>query len=151
MRRWGRFRARGAAQTLRTAAPGLLLVATLVACSSTGDPDFAPAVLLVDESVAEAGDTLSIRLVNASDVAIGYNLCFAVLERRTGSAWQAAEQGRSCFTIQYVLRPRQQVVEPRVLPPGIPAGVYRFRLNAVLVTRGSETPIALTSPDFMVQ
>jgi hypothetical protein len=116
----------------------VLILALLAGCAGITGPDSASIVLLVDEEVVSSADSVTMRLVNASDRAIGYNLCEALLERQDGTRWHAAEQGRTCFGIMYGLRPGGESAESRPLPPETAPGVYRFRLEVHADTRRQE-------------
>jgi hypothetical protein len=129
----------------------VLILALLAGCSGITGPDTASIVLLVDVEVAGSADHVTVRLVNASEREIGYNLCGALLERQDGTRWHAAEQGRTCFGIMYVLRPGGESAESRPLPPGTAPGVYRFRLEVHADTLRPERVETLWSSEFEVR
>jgi hypothetical protein len=131
--------------------PFVLILTLLAGCSGITGPSSVSPILLVDEEVVDSGDRMTIRLVNASDREIGYNLCEALLERQDGTRWHVAEQGRTCFGILYVLRPGGQAAESRVLPPETGPGVYRFRLSVRPDTRRQGPDLVIWSSEFEVR
>jgi hypothetical protein len=131
--------------------PFILILAVLAGCSGITDLDSASLMLFVDEEAVDVGDRVTIRLVNASDREVGYNLCGALLERQLDSGWHAAEQGRTCFGILYILRPRRQAAESRALPAETGPGVYRFRLRVSPDTRRPGTELIIWSSEFEVR
>jgi hypothetical protein len=104
------------------AAAGFCLVA---GCGGPVDPD-AVAVRLVAEEAVVTENAVTLRLVNASNGTVSYNLCSSSLQRHTASAWVSAERGRTCFSIAYGLSPRSQTTERRALQADLPAGRYRI-------------------------
>lgn len=104
------------------AAAGFCLVA---GCGGPVDPDDVGVRLVVEEAIVTE-DAVTLRLVNASNGSVGYNLCSSSLQRETASGWVSAERGRACLSIEYGLRPRTQATELRTLPADLPAGRYRI-------------------------
>ena len=129
----------------------VVVLALISGCVSSTEVRLDPAVLLVDEDVSTGGTPVTMRLVNTSDREVGYNLCDAVLERRSNGLWQPAEVGRSCFSIRYSLQPRSQAVEIRVLPSDLVPGVYRFTAPVTVDVRGRDSSHRISSSEFEVR
>ena len=101
----------------------------------------------------EPADSVTLRLANGTPSEIGYNLCFAKLERRDGPAWTphrgcvhyTSEYERSqemplcdvCEAVQYRMRPSGKDRYTFRLTESLPAGVYRFRLSIEVDTLDS--------------
>lgn len=76
-------------------------------------------------------DEVTLRLRNTSDVVLGYNLCFAVLEGRTPSGWARVPGAEQTCTAQLEgLPPGAQAQQERPLPTR--AGTHRFALAVEL-------------------
>lgn len=113
--------------------------AALAACTSLLDPD--PRVdgvaLAVERSAYAPGDTVAARLVNESDLAVGYNLCLASLERREGAGWIVVDEPLVLCTADLrTLEPGGSVPYRRALSAGLEAGVYRLRTRVELLATG---------------
>ena len=111
----------------------------LAACTSLFDPD--PRVdgvsFAVERSSYAPGDTVAARLVNESDLAVGYNLCLASLERREGAGWLVVdEQLVICTADLRTLEPGESVPYRRGLSAGLESGVYRLRTRVELRLTG---------------
>jgi hypothetical protein len=110
----------------------VLGAAALAACSSPLDADPQPEGVrfTVDRDAYAPGDTVSARLVNGSEVALGYNLCFSTLERQAGAGWTVADEPLMVCTAELrSLQPGESVGHRRVLPDGLERGRYRLRTH----------------------
>lgn len=108
----------------------VLGTAALAACTSLFDPD--PRVdgvaLVVERASYAPGDTVAARLENGSELAVGYNLCLASLERREGAGWRVVDEPLVICTAELrTLEPGGSVPYRRALSAGLEAGVYRLR------------------------
>lgn len=80
----------------------------------SGSEAHADIALLADHTVYAQGDTANIVLRNDSRVAVGYNLCHSVRERRTVTGWTRLLVGLPCLDILYTLQAgaEAQMLEP---------------------------------------
>lgn len=84
----------------------------------------------VEPTAYSASDTVRLFLRNSSDVHVGYNLCFAQLELRTGNDWQTVNRfppNTACISILLALPPKQTATAFQPIFEWITPGVYRFR------------------------
>lgn len=110
----------------------VLGAAGLAACSSPVDADPQPegVAFAVDRDAYAPGDTVSARLVNGSELPLGYNLCFSTLERQEGGGWTVADEPLMVCTAELrTLRPGESVGHRRALPAGLARGRYRLRTH----------------------
>lgn len=106
-----------------------LALLVCAACGMAVSPDGVPGVVLrTDRAVYAPGDAVALELVNASPLPVGYNLCGAQLERRSGTGWERVEgPGQVCPMILLTLQPGARAEGRVVLPANLPDGVYRVR------------------------
>ena len=132
----------------RTFAALVLLVCA--ACGMAVSPDGVPGVVLrTDRAVYAPGDAVALELVNASPATVGYNLCGAALERRSGSDWEPVEgPGQVCPMILLTLQPGGRAEGRVVLPAGLPDAVYRVRTG--IEERGGDR-MSVASDEFTVR
>lgn len=93
-------------------------------------------------------DTIIATLVNRSDRAVGYNLCFAELDRRTASGWQQVQRhapNSVCTSIQLGLAPGESARLMQPVLERFPAGIYRFRVEVEWTSGGERFTVATTS------
>ncbi len=88
-------------------------------------------MLTTDQTAYDAGERLTLRLENRTDEQFGYNLCFAMLERRAKNGWAEVEGGwiagdGACPAILIVLRPGQTGTFTETLRSDLSRGTYRF-------------------------
>jgi hypothetical protein len=109
----------------------LVLVACAAPETAQDDPRNPEGVeLRVDARRVAAGESVTIRLVNGSGGAVGYNLCPAVLERRTAAAWELDPTPlvEVCTMELRLLPPGESAEYSHTIPPALAAGEYRFRV-----------------------
>lgn len=126
--------------------------AALAACTSLFDPD--PRVdgvaFAVERASYAPGDTVAARLVNESDLALGYNLCLASLERREGAGWTVVDEPLIICTAELrTLEPGASVPYRRALSAGLEGGVYRLRTRVELPLTGGPQ-VAVGSAPFTI-
>jgi hypothetical protein len=110
----------------------VLGAAALAACSSPLDADPQPEGVrfTVDRDAYAPGDTVSARLVNGSEVALGYNLCLASLERQDGAGWTVVDEPLWICTSDLKRLPAgESVPYRRALSAGLERGRYRLRTH----------------------
>lgn len=108
----------------------VLGAAALAACSSPLDADPAPEGVrfTVDRGAYAPGDTVHARLVNGSELALGYNLCLADLERQDGRSWTVVDAPLWICTSDLRRLPAgESVPYRRALSAGLERGRYRLR------------------------
>jgi hypothetical protein len=115
-------------------------------CAGAVDPDDRVVRLVVQEAVA-TDSAVTVRLINESSRAVGYNLCYSWLQRQTTASWVGVEQGRTCLAIAYGLGPHSEVTVRRALPADLPAGHYRITTDV----DWRHQPLPLTSNTFEVR
>jgi hypothetical protein len=108
------------------------LVAVLLCGCVPADPAQGPAGvadLRVSPAEARAGEEVMLTLENRSDRELGYNLCPAVLDRRTDAGWEEWPEAPAevCTMELRTLAPARSGSYRHTLPSGMPAGEYRFR------------------------
>lgn len=99
-------------------------------CAMEGSPEGDEVVRLnVEPAEVRGGDEVTLVLVNASGEEIGYNLCPSVLDRREGSEWveRPERPAEFCTAELRILAPEDSATYTHTVPPGLPAGEYRFR------------------------
>ena len=121
----------------RTLLVALFSGALLSACTAVPSGPAADGIAYeADRSVYAPQDSIVTTLANTSDADVGYNLCTAVLERRTGGGWTrvARTPERTCTLPLYVLHPDESATyrEAASVVPG--PGTYRLRARI-------ETPV----------
>lgn len=106
----------------------------------------------VSELSYAATDTIELVLSNQTESHLGYNLCFAVLERRKGGNWERVERSPpdegDCTTVQFILDPGQSVTARQAVEAWMEAGVYRFRHDVQLLPPRED--VTLTSNEFRI-
>lgn len=140
----------------------LLLTTALVACGGSGTDPLSPLGSSGDATVRglryetdraaySRNDEIVSQLVNASEHAVGYNLCTSALERRTGGGWAVVQRSpeRPCILPLYILRPGQTTTyrEPASAVPS--PGTYRLRAQVEAPLNNGTRHI--TTPPFTVQ
>ncbi|GIW52013.1 MAG: hypothetical protein KatS3mg081_1368 [Gemmatimonadales bacterium] len=85
-----------------------------------------------DAAAYLVGDTIRLRLVNRTASPLGFNLCFATLERRADALWervprQPLDPPVLCPGVLLVLNPGQAATESQPIFDFMEPGVYRFR------------------------
>ncbi len=108
----------------------VLGAAALAACSSPlgADPQPEGVRLTVDRDAYAPGDTVSARLVNDSELDLGYNLCSASLERQDGAGWTVVDEPLWICTADLKRLPAgESVPYRRALSAGLERGRYRLR------------------------
>lgn len=137
-------------QTLRTVAV-LFTCALSGACTplvATG-PAATEVEFVVSSSTFVAGDTVSARLVNRSDAAVGFNLCSTVLEHLTPEGWVRSEEQLIICTMELrSLPPGEAAPYRRPVSASLPEGQYRLR-TSVEAPLGGEW-VTLTTEPFML-
>jgi len=104
----------------------------LVGCVACSDAITGPSgvTLVVEGAPGQSGDTLTVRLSNASTRPLEYNLCAAGLERRFGTSWESVQklpEGAGCLALALLLQPGESGDGPLILYPFIVPGSYRLR------------------------
>lgn len=120
----------------------VIVAALLTAACSTAQMQRSSAeggVLSVSQSAYEPGDVLMVRLVNASNESLTYNLCRASVEQQTASGWQTVERSRDCATKNYRLAPTEVTLHEVHLPTTIQPGTYRVSASIDLEKSGRRT------------
>jgi hypothetical protein len=80
---------------------------------------------------------VSARLVNGSEVALGYNLCLASLERQDGAGWTVVDEPLwVCTSDLKRLPPGESVPYRRALSAGLERGRYRLRTHVYIPMPG---------------
>lgn len=93
----------------------LLLLAT--GCSVVGSDDDAEELLLTrDQSSYQAENSVTLRLVNETRAAVGYNLCNSELQVRDEGQWSTLEVARTCTLVLKMLEPGQRATYEYPLP-----------------------------------
>jgi hypothetical protein len=131
---------------------GLAAVSTvtlvLVGCAAperaqddSGNPDGVE--LRVDARRVSPGEAVTIRLVNRSDGELGYNLCPAVLERRTSGGWEVDPHPlvEVCTMELRLLSPGGSAEYRHTIPPAVRAGEYRFRVAVEAPLSQPQVPV----------
>ena len=132
-----------------------LLVVLIASCSaqSTNDGSAgAPAQieLTVDRANYRTGDPIVLTLRNRSAQSVGYNLCGAALEQRSGGQWRESPErlAEVCTMELRTLATNASDTFRHTLPAALAAGEYRVRTNVEAPLGGSFT--AATSGSFQV-
>lgn len=102
------------------------LCLVLSACRLVDPHDPNDITLRVTNSAYVAGQLATLRIENDSGRTIGYNLCFATLERSEGGEWMPVEDDNQCTDETYVLVHGEQATYDYPLDSSMPAGTYRF-------------------------
>ena len=106
----------------------VLGAAALAACASPLDPRPEGVRFTVDRAAYAPGDTVSARLVNGSELDLGYNLCLASLERQEGAGWTVVDEPLWICTSDLKRLPAgESVPYRRALSAGLERGRYRLR------------------------
>lgn len=129
-----------------------LCVGVLAGCETLveADPRAGGVHVAVERGAYAPGDTVRARLVNASEVEVGYNLCFTTLLRREGGSWSVADEPLMICTAEMrPLRPGESVEHLRELPAGLRSGEYRLRASVHFPRDGGRT--AVDSESFRVE
>jgi hypothetical protein len=105
----------------------VLLASLLVACIRLPDAQSARSPLAgAALTAAPTGQEVRLTLVNHSKSALGYNLCASRLLKRTGQTWTPVTTQVVCTMELRVLQPDETAEFTHALPPGLPAGEYRY-------------------------
>lgn len=112
-----------------------------------GDQQHAIA-LVVDDRGLRAGDTLRVLLINGTAAEVGYNLCPARLERRSGDSWQPVPDQRMCTMELRLLSPSDTALHARLLDSTLAAGEYR--VVTTVNPGGMRSSGEVVSPSFTV-
>jgi hypothetical protein len=96
-------------------------------------------ILSVSQSSYQPGDVVMVRLVNASDESLTYNLCRASVEQQTARGWQTVDRSRDCATRNYRLAPTEVTLHELPLPDTIQPGTYRVSTSIDLKESGRRT------------
>lgn len=121
---------------------GLILVASIAACTSAATESANPVVRVETEfQEYAAGDTVELSVTNVSDRPLSYNICIeTVLERRTNTEWspmpRATEQP-PCLGAQFGLESAASASGLFVLASDLAAGTYRYRVDALFESDGN--------------
>lgn len=119
-----------------TRIPSLAALALLAACTGLMSDPQPNVVYEADRRAYTPQETIVTSLINTSDREVGYNLCGAALEKRTGGGWTRVSRTPESPCIQplYLLRPGETAThrEPAGSLPG--PGTYRLRTRV-------ETPV----------
>lgn len=117
-------------------------IAFAAGCSSSMQSAGIGSVQLgVEPDVVMVGDSITLTLRNASDERIGYNLCTAALERRSGGSWQAVATDRVCTMELRTLAPSDETRYRLDLPGGLAAGEYRYFTNVEAMQSGTRSVV----------
>jgi len=74
---------------------------------------------------------VQLQLDNQTAETMGYNLCFATLQRQIGQSWEPVEDPDTvCTTIQHGLPPGDTATFEKTLMGDLPDGTYRFMTEA---------------------
>jgi hypothetical protein len=123
---------------------GLLLLACAAPDPSRGAGGTPEVELRVDQAAASPGGEATITLVNHSASEIGYNLCPAVLDRRSGGEWseEPLRPAEVCTMELRILAPGESAEYRHTIPPGIREGEYRFRVGVEAPLGGDRVEVA---------
>jgi hypothetical protein len=115
----------------------------------TGRGEFAH--LAVSPSRTTVGGEVTLTLRNRSEQPIGYNLCPVTLERQVSGRWEERPErpAEVCTMELRVLLAGGSDTYRHTIPPGVPAGTYRFRLRVEWPM--GEDNVSMTSDSFEVQ
>lgn len=109
----------------------LLLVTSLGVVGACDDPLTPEGVsFTVSDTTASTGDTIQLILSNTSEHDLGFNLCFAALERREDDGWISVQRypdNSACPDNLGRLPSGASTTFPQVIFPFIEPGVYRLR------------------------
>jgi hypothetical protein len=134
------------------AVPALLFAACGPVSVGNGDGDAGGggAQLSVEAGSYRAGAQIVLTLTNRSPDMIGYNLCPAALERRTGDSWATVPErpAEVCTMELRTLAPGSSDDFPHTLPATLTPGEYRFRVGIEAPLGGSQ--VTLVSNGFQV-
>ena len=120
----------------------LLSCVLLAGCSLLGTEEAPTADRLVpfqtERTNYSPGDSVTATLTNTTEYELGYNLCFATLQRDTDSGWEQTDRDMEgyCLAIQYHLKPGKEATYDYHLPDQLPDGEYRYRTNVGWETDG---------------
>ena len=107
----------------------LAAVALLPACNGLMSDPEPNVVYEADRRAYTPQDEIVTTLVNTSNIRVGYNLCIATVEQRTGGGWRQVQRTpeHPCATILFSLEPGESATfrEPASALPG--PGTYRLR------------------------
>jgi hypothetical protein len=127
--------------------PMLATVALLAACTGLMSNPQPNVVYEADRQAYTPQETIVTTLINTSDTEVGYNLCGAALEKRTGGGWTRVFRTPepACIQPLYLLQPGQTAThrEPASSLPG--PGTYRLRTRVETPVPGSRADV-VTDP-----
>ena len=125
----------------------LLFVAGCEIVDSSGEPPLAR--LTTDRATYAPPDTLVLRIENLSDREIGFNVCSALIERRTDAGvWVEVREERICTRELQILEAGQTAAARRPLPPQVIGGLSRLRLR--VQTMGEADDVSSVSNTFQI-
>ena len=124
---------------------GVCALLSLVACSDDPLSSVENGLVIFSSApVANAGDTVSIRVINWSAGTLQGNLCPIALQTRQGATWVTvySEPGPGSACPDYLRRFRsgQATERPLVLPAVLPLGEYRVAFLSLAVDDGPSLP-----------
>lgn len=123
----------------------LLLVTSLGVVGACDDPLTPEGVsFTVSDTTASTGDTIQLILSNASEHDLGFNLCFAALERGEVVGWISVQRypdNLFCPDVLSRLPSGASTTYSQVIFPFIEPAVYRFRVTIEWPIDGERVPI----------
>ena len=128
----------------RLALPALVGLITLSGCSASG-PDTDDVLFETTADAYAPGDRVTVRLVNETDGALGYNLCHTAVEVRRGGAWAPASSGggaAACLDVLLFLEAGGVADRALTLPDDLAAGPYRLVTDVELIGDGRRFEVA---------
>jgi hypothetical protein len=113
---------------VRNALTGAVLALCLIqsACRLVDPHDPNDISLGVRNAGYIAGQFATLTIANQSGRTIGFNLCFATLERSEGGEWVPIVPDDTCTDEMYVLVHGERATYDYLLDSSIPSGTYRF-------------------------
>lgn len=113
---------------VRSALIGAVLALCLIqsACRLVDPHDPNDISLAIGNAGYTAGQFATLTIANRSGRTIGYNLCFATLERSEGGEWVPIVDDETCTEEMFVLVHGEQATYEYPLDSTIPSGTYRF-------------------------
>ncbi|MCY1073860.1 immunoglobulin-like domain-containing protein [Archangium lansingense] len=109
----------------------MLLGGAVLWLSACGAPLEGQAVLRTDQEHYAPGSELKLQLQNVSLQSLGYNLCFATLQRQAEETWTEVPRpdGTVCAAYQDRLLPGKSSEELQPLDASLPEGTYRYVIS----------------------
>lgn len=123
-------------------------------CSTFGSDGNAEELQLTrDRATYQAGESVTLRLVNETRAPVGYNLCGSQLQVRDEGEWIPLEVARGCITVLQTLEPGERTTYAYPLPERLNAP-RRYRLRTTVQVRdadGEGRSRTLTTQSFSVE